>query len=521
MAEGLGKVGANTRALAALVAAMARLSLRNPIALIYGLVFPLLFLAGFWAIYRSDPVPLALHAGQFLTVTILGSACFGLPTAMVAEREAGIWRRYRLTATPVWVFVAATILVRLALLLAAVALQLVLATALGMPPPTAPAGLLLVLLVAGLAFLGLGAVIAMLAPNVPAVQAIGQCIFLPMLIIGGVAVPLASLPDWALTASLFLPGRHAVGALQACVTGPGIAGVAFEIAALVATGGAAVVAATGMFRWQPEGAGGGEGAAAGSKLWGLAALTAWASVGAAGLATGRGGLPAAPVVAAEPAVFVREDVVPRAEVAPPFPFAAPPAKPVPEPRPSTPVAAPTPSVSAPVALPQRTVTRWQDVTAAEYARIAFERLPPDRGLVAPIAAEEPDAAVAERIARLSVGLVDWAPAAAPDPVQRVRNLLYVAAVPDLLQMDPFERFVPLLVLEELRKRLPADDLPRLLYWVAMHPQDGDDRALAGLPAGVPAVTGPAGPVRERAMIYALKLLERTRPAAPATAGVRR
>ena len=39
------------------------------------------------------------------------------------------------------------------------------------------------------AFLGLGLVIAMLADNVPAVQALGQCLFLPMLIIGGIAVP--------------------------------------------------------------------------------------------------------------------------------------------------------------------------------------------------------------------------------------------------------------------------------------------------------------------------------------------
>ena len=46
----------------------------------------------------------------------------------------------------------------------------------------------------------------MMADNVPAVQALGQCIFLPMLIIGGVAVPLASLPDWAQHLSAFFPG---------------------------------------------------------------------------------------------------------------------------------------------------------------------------------------------------------------------------------------------------------------------------------------------------------------------------
>ena len=74
----------------------------------------------------------------------------------------------------------------------------------------------------------------MMADNVPAVQALGQCIFLPMLIIGGVAVPLASLPDWAQRLSGFFPGRYAVEALQACVTGDGLGAARFSALALVA-----------------------------------------------------------------------------------------------------------------------------------------------------------------------------------------------------------------------------------------------------------------------------------------------
>ena len=36
-----------------------RYNLRNRIALVYGFAFPLLFLIGFWALYRNDPVPLS------------------------------------------------------------------------------------------------------------------------------------------------------------------------------------------------------------------------------------------------------------------------------------------------------------------------------------------------------------------------------------------------------------------------------------------------------------------------------
>jgi len=114
---------------------------RNPMALIYGLLFPLIFLAGFWALYGDDPLPLALHAGQFFTITILGSAAFGLPTQMVAEREAGLWRHYALTPAPRWRFVLAVVLARAVLLAGALILQHVAARALGMPTTPAEAGL--------------------------------------------------------------------------------------------------------------------------------------------------------------------------------------------------------------------------------------------------------------------------------------------------------------------------------------------------------------------------------------------
>ena len=92
----------------------------------------------------------------------------------------------------------------------------------------------------------------MMADTVPAVQALGQCIFLPMLIIGGVAVPLASLPDWAQRLSAFFPGRYAVQALQACVTGDGLGAAGFSMFALLLIGGAGCLAGAMLFRWDAQ-----------------------------------------------------------------------------------------------------------------------------------------------------------------------------------------------------------------------------------------------------------------------------
>ena len=106
-------------------------------------------------------------------------------------------------------------------------------------------------------------------------------------------------------------------------------------------------------------------------------------------------------------------------------------------------------------------------------------------------------------------LPSWAPGNEADPVQRTRNLLAIAAVPDILQMEQFERFVPRLVFARLQAVIPPRDLPKILYWIALHPDEGDDAAIHQLaPFGLPDITGPSKPVRGRVMLYAFKLLGR-------------
>jgi hypothetical protein len=477
---------------------------RNPMALIYGWLFPLIFLAGFWALYRDDPLPLALHAGQFFTITILGSAAFGLPTQMVAEREAGLWRHYALTPAPRWRFVLALVLARALLLAGALILQHFAARALGMPALPHPVSTTLALIAASLCFLCIGALIGSLAPNVPAVQALGQCIFLPMLIIGGVAVPLASLPDWALPLSNLLPGRHAVVAIQTAVTGTGTRAAGFELALLAAHGALALAAAVILFRWEP-----GAGLRPGRRGWWLVPVAAvWLAL--AGLAHSRARPVPAPPDRAEAGVaadYVRgveathPQPLPQAGGEPPVPAARASTKTerelvMPEPQPVPAPVAPTPELPAP------------DLDAPDLEAIAFERLPPDSGLVAPIAAEPPDAALESALARIERQLAKWPPASEGDAVQQVRNLLLIAAVPDLLQMDPLERHLPLLVQAQLQARFGAR-LPALLAAVALDPQGGSVAARADLPAlGLPAHTGAQGPVRGRMMLYAFKLLGR-------------
>ena len=523
------------------------LHFRNRMALIYGYLFPTMFLIAFWVLYRYDRVPLARHMGELLTVTALGGACFGLPTTMVSERERGVWRRYRLAPVRTGTLLSSTIAARYVLLVLAGLLQVALAMLIGMPLPNHPLDLWIAFTFVAFALMGLGLVIATLADNVPAVQALGQCIFLPMLIIGGVAVQLTSLPEWVQHVSAFFPGRYAVEAMQTSVTGAGLGVMRFSLLALLLTGLAGFVAGIRMFRWDAEQ----RFVERGGKAWVAVALAAWAAVGVLAEARGRIG-PVAIVAEYTPPAQPDERLVPQTTTPPaPPPEPAPPAavpggaappdearpappeapragagrpapetsgKPAPQPRAATPPPAAAngkapaqPSTKGPPEPLLPEPASCQQVTPAHIDEVMFERLPSDSGVVSPIArADEPmEPELETELEEVRTRLVTWGPARVADPVQRVRNLLYVAAVPDVFQI-PLERYVPHVVFERLQGDVPKEDLIKILFWVATHPAGGDDSAVDDLrSAGIP-VNGPGDmeQARERVMLYALKLLGR-------------
>ena len=436
------------------------LNFRSRQPLIYGYLVPVFFLLAFGSVFRSGSPPLLHQMGQLLTITILGGACFGMPTATVAERERGVWRRYRLLPCAAGGILLSTVAARLVLLVSAVAMQIVLAWAVYRTPwPAHPVQLTGAFAAAAFALLGLGLMIAMLADNVPAVQALGQVVFLPMIMIGGVGVPLATLPPWARRVADFLPGRYAVETLNACIVpeGGGLRGAAFALGALGIIGAAAFVAAAGLFRWE-----------AGPRRldwrargWIALALAAWVGVGAVGeVRCAKAGRSNAAAVSWSAR---RSDLAP-----------------------------------------------WRALTAAEVAGIRFDDLPPDDGNIVPLAPgyDELDAAGKARLDQFKGQLARWQPGNIGDNVQRLRNLLSVCAVADLV-MDPDEAEIARAVFDRIKATEddPAEVRQRLAR-IVLHPNNGNvltDVSEFGLGKG------PEEPlVRERCADYARKLLRELR-----------
>jgi hypothetical protein len=280
-----------------------------------------------------------------------------------------------------------------------------------------------------------------------------------------VAVPLASLPEWAQHVSLFFPGGYAVNALQACIAGWGLADVLSDVTALVLIGAAALLAGGWMFRWEPQ-----QRFAARPKGGLAAVLAAWV---VAGVLTEARVIPAGHTTAAELRMV------------------------------ELPGRAGAKSVE--------NLPSWRFLSLASIVNHAeFEGLPPDSGIISPIArpGTDPPPEIAAQLAKVAGGLGSWPPAKVADPVQRVRNLLYVAAGADVLEMEVVEGYVPGIVLTQMRREFAKEDLIRLLYWISTHPDDGDDSAVRELrPLGI-GVPPDMAVVRERVTMYSLKFLGR-------------
>ena len=161
--------------------------------------------------------------------------------------------------------------------------------------------------------------------------------------------------------------------------------------------------------------------------------------------------------------------------------------------------------------PHTIAPAWKTVTVQLIdEKIDFTRLPADSNLrFTPIARtdDQPEQEVVEQLILLGAALQTWPPGKVADPVQRVRNLLYIPAAADMFAL-PTESYIPAVVFAHIRQAVPQDDLIKVLYWIAYDPDAGDDRALDDLQAvGLPGAPS-ADEARNRAGFYAVKFLGR-------------
>jgi ABC-2 type transport system permease protein len=170
----------------------AKLLLREPLALFWGLAMPMVLLAVMgWSASSIGGVPLvALYEPIVIAFISVVFGVQGIPVQVAAYRERRILRRLAVTpAGPVRV-IGAQLIVSLAVVLAATAGVLAVGRlGFAVPLPRQFAGFAVVAVLAAAAMLSIGLLIGALAPTARAAGAAGTVLFFPLMYFAGLWTP--------------------------------------------------------------------------------------------------------------------------------------------------------------------------------------------------------------------------------------------------------------------------------------------------------------------------------------------
>ena len=223
-----------------------RAVVREPTALFFSVVMPVLFFTIFASLYGALPSPSGLPAAASMLATF---GTFGVVSVMLlnpgisvaTDRETGWLRIKKVSAAPVAVTIAGKVLAALPYALAVLAALTT--VTLVVAGPVLGVGvwlrLVAVLLLGALPFACLGLAVGFLA-SATATTAVLNAIMFPMVIASGLWIPLELLPGWVSRIAQFLPTYHLAQLALAQLTGAPASGHVLALLATTAgTGGLA------------------------------------------------------------------------------------------------------------------------------------------------------------------------------------------------------------------------------------------------------------------------------------------
>jgi ABC-2 type transport system permease protein len=248
----------------ALTGSELRLFLREPFAVIFVLVFPIMMMLLLAAVFGNDPadaqemgngrliwrgvVPTDYYTAASVAVVVAAFGVLTLPVQLTGYRERGILRRMEASSIPAWTVLGAQLTVALVTVFAgtlvmAVSSWLIYDSML----PDDLIGVFVAVVLGTVSFSALGALLATLIRTSRAAQGIGLLLFFGMWLIAGTAPPRAVLPSGLRDFGEVIPLTHLVLAIQDPWFGFGWSMTALAIIVGVAV--AAAIPAIWFFRW--------------------------------------------------------------------------------------------------------------------------------------------------------------------------------------------------------------------------------------------------------------------------------
>jgi len=235
---------------------------RNPAAVFFTVLLPLLFLFIFATIFGNEQIEergvkaTTYYVPAIISLAVISAATQSLAINLTQDRERGLLKRIRGTPLPAAVFVAGRVgnyLIISVLMVVLVAVIGKLVYGVSLPDQTIPA-VLVTLAVGAACFCCLGFALTAAIPSEDSAPPIALAILLPLYFISGVFIPDSEIPAGVLQVADFFPVRHFFEAFFTAWD-PNTEGAGFEfghLAIVVLWGLAGLVVALRFFRWEPR-----------------------------------------------------------------------------------------------------------------------------------------------------------------------------------------------------------------------------------------------------------------------------
>lgn len=189
---------------------------RNPAAVFFTVLLPVMFLLIFATIFGNDRIETlgnipttSYYVPALVTLGVISATMQSLANALVGERESGVLKRLRGTPLPTPVFIAGRIGNAIILsVISVVVLSLIGWAVFGVDLPAGNIPQILVTLIIGAAaFCCLGVALAACIPSIEASAPITNALLLPLYFLSGVFIPESEIPESVLAVADWFPVR--------------------------------------------------------------------------------------------------------------------------------------------------------------------------------------------------------------------------------------------------------------------------------------------------------------------------
>jgi ABC-2 type transport system permease protein len=237
---------------------------RTPIALFFTILFPLVMLLLFNALFGSGEIETddgtwpvnQFYTGGLAAFTAVSATYTNLANMVPIRREEGVLKRWRGTPLPTGAYLGGFI--GSALVLAAVGAAIMLGVGvlfydLQVEAAKLPA-LVVTFLVGVCSFAALGVAVAGLVPNASSASAVANATILPLGFVSNIFIPLDDAPGWLDTVGDVFPLKPFATSFQDTIN-PFVDAPAFDwgkLAFIALWGVAGAVVAAKTFRWEPH-----------------------------------------------------------------------------------------------------------------------------------------------------------------------------------------------------------------------------------------------------------------------------